>query len=582
MPTPRSDEDTLTRIGRPSPTTVPGTPTDQLDKIERLATALNKAFFTIKELQDENIRLRSGGIAHAVVLESLNEVNPLAFQEGDTVLVIDDTNPYYGQTGLVAGKVGKDGNVDVQMESEKTLKYAVGLTGKAKKQLRLVGKNDGTNVIVAFDNKPYEVYGIPGRAVWPGDTVKVNVQSQAIMEPTGMELIGEIATVRRLLDNGKVEIAAGHSTKSVLLRKDLKLEVGDRVNLDPAGFMAVRQVPRDKDGEFSVHSNLNVKWDDIGGQPKAVEEVRQAVEWNVQHPEMYQFFGAKPPGGVLLWGGPGNGKTLLVKATFTAICELHGREKADKDGFILVSGPQLLSKWLGESEAGVREIFERNKRYYERTGLPGVIAIDEADAILPRRGSGICSDIRDTMVPQFLSKMDGVDPKMGIVFLLTNRPDALDEAAVREGRCDRHIKVERPSRQTAPEILGIHLRKLPLVGTDATEVVGKLVESVFDPGRVVYEVAVKGKKDKMTFGDVVSGATLAAIPERAKALAMARCIKGKTKPDGVRMEEFLEAVNLVYASREGQHDTYAQQEWLDERGVRQADAKFDNLVCGVA
>jgi proteasome-associated ATPase len=272
---------------------------------------------------------------------------------------------------------------------------------------------------------------------------------------------------------------------------------------------------------------------------------------------------------------------LLAKATFTAICDLHGRDKADKDGFILVSGPQLLSKWLGESEAGVREIFDRNRRFYERHGIPGVIAIDEADAILARRGRGVSSDIRDTMVPQFLSKMDGVDSSQAIMFLLTNKPDSLDDAVVREGRIDRHIKVDRPTRQSTPDILSIHLRGTPLSGTDHKEVSGKLVEAIFDPGRVIYEVTLAdGKRDRMTFGDVVSGATLAAVPRRAKALAMERCIAtGKT--EGVRMEEFLKAADLIHQEREGMQDDFAQTEWLDARGIRDNRARFDNVVCGV-
>ncbi len=573
------DTETSEAIARPRPPIVPGTPVDLADKNDRLTAALHAAAENLKELQDENARLRSAGIHHTTVLESKNKVNPAAFEKGNVVQVIDENNPWYGQTGLVV-EAGRDGMVTAEMRPGKNVKFGIGVEGKARKQVRLCGKDDGTNVVVLIDRKPVEVYGVPGKSVHPGETVKVSLITNQILEIGGVELTGESGVVSKVLGDGSIEIGTGYTKRVVRCRAGIDFEAGDRVCLDPNGLVVVRKLPRETDGDYSVADHKPVSWEDVGGQAEAIAELRQAVEWPILHSDHFKFYGTEPPAGLLMHGSPGNGKTLLARAVYTSISKLHGATEFKGDGFILVSGPQLLVKWVGDSEAGVRDIFDRSDRYSQKTGRPGVIAIDEADAILGRRGEGRPGgDMRETMVPQFLAKLDGVNKTKGIVLLMTNRPNSLDEGVIREGRVERHIKITRPTRQTAPEVLGIYLRDCPLKGTDAAEVIGKVLESVYDQGRVVYGVqTTTGEKFRMTFGDVVSGATFAAIPKRAKSLSMVRSVSSGKPPEGVRLEDFLKAVEIVYGSRESVDDRYAQAEWLEAKGMQKENVKFTNVV----
>ncbi|RLG51643.1 MAG: AAA family ATPase [Thermoproteota archaeon] len=248
-----------------------------------------------------------------------------------------------------------------------------------------------------------------------------------------------------------------------------------------------------------------VSWSDVGGLSDVIQQLREAVEWPLKHPEVFERMGVKPPKGVLLYGPPGTGKTLLAKAA------------ASESGasFIAVKGPELLSKWVGESEKAIREVFRKARQY-----SPSIVFFDEIDALAPRR-SDSGSRVSERVVAQLLTEMDGIEELEGVVVMAaTNRPDLLDPALLRPGRLDRVIQVPLPDEEGRLEILRIHTREMPLA-----------------PDVDLAEVA------KLTHG--ASGADLKAVCIEAAILALRESLEARE----VRMEHFMEAVKKVMASR---------------------------------
>ena len=304
-----------------------------------------------------------------------------------------------------------------------------------------------------------------------------------------------MAALRRLIKEGKIDFEAEHIPREVL--EELKVTRKDFYEalkmVEPSALREVLlEVP-------------NVRWDDIGGLEDVKQELREAVEWPLKYPEAFQGLGITPPKGILLYGPPGTGKTLLAKAV----------ANESQANFIAIKGPEVLSKWVGESEKNIREIFRKG-----RQAAPTVIFIDEIDAIAPRRGTDV-NRVTDRLINQLLTEMDGIQENSGVVVIgATNRPDIIDPALLRPGRFDRLILVPAPDEKARLEIFKVHTRKVPLAEDVSLEELAKRTEGY-------------------------TGADIAAVVREAAMLAMRRALQeGIIKP-GMRADEIRKKVKVT-------------------------------------
>ena len=279
--------------------------------------------------------------------------------------------------------------------------------------------------------------------------------------------------------------------------------------------------------------------------------MREAIEYPSQYAGHYEFYGKKPLKGILLYGPPGCGKTMLGKAAATATAKLHGKQGVTT-GFVYVKGPELLSQYVGLAEAAIRGLFVRTREHYRKHKYPAVMFIDEADALLAARGSGISSDVERTTVPQFLSEMDGFEDNGCLVILATNRANTLDPAVVRDGRIDRKVKVTRPSVVECEKIFYLYLQRVPLSnGQVVDQVCEQVTYELFHEKNTIYQIHLKanghaGAKHNFTLGHLASGAMVNGIVDQASSIAMHREINNKSKPQGICADDLKVAVNRVY------------------------------------
>ncbi len=303
------------------------------------------------------------------------------------------------------------------------------------------------------------------------------------------------------------------------------LEKGDTVLLDFTNSVVVERICKAEKPRH-VAEVKPVTWEDVGGQEEAKRLLREAIELPHQHPEIFAFYNKKPTSGILLFGEPGCGKTLLAKATATSI--------GANGGFLSLKGPEVLDPYVGVAEANVRNIFAQAKEYKTRTGKPAVIFIDEAEAILGHRG-GHHFGMEKTIVPAFLAEMNGMEESSAIVILATNREDQLDSAILRDGRIDFKVKVGRPNAEMAKDILGIHFKNKPV---DTKFTAAGLIDMVVSK---IYDATVSWLP--------YSGALLEGIVEKAAVSAIRRDLSAKTKT-GIGTNDIVWAVNTTIAQEQ--------------------------------
>ena len=389
-----------------------------------------------------------------------------------------------------------------------------------------------------------------------GKTVNILSDTMQIVELVEAPSAGEVLEVRRVVDAKTLEVDRQGAARAVVYAG--AVEEGDRVVLDPSGSVVMANLGKPQDTNL-VSEATGVTWDDIGGLEEAKQELREAIEAPVKHGEMMRRFGRRAARGALLYGGPGLGKTMLGKAAATAMSELHG---GNGGGFFYVKGPALLDKFVGQTESSIRKLFQQARTYKKKVGYPAIIFIDEAEAILGPRGSGLQTAERgflsQTVVPQFLSEMDGLEESGAFVLLATNRPASLDSAIVRDGRIDRKIKVSRPGPDAARAILLKHLCRVPLAGgagvTAMQSAADTVVESLYDPRWVLYRIQRQSSVSKgtaMTMASLVSGAMLSGIVDRAASYAMRRSMSGgaalRGEGEAVTDADLRDSVRHVFA-----------------------------------
>lgn len=375
-----------------------------------------------------------------------------------------------------------------------------------------------------------------------GTSVLVNAETGSIVGlASHMQAPGPVGVISEILDKYTVIMNVGGAPRTVTLPADRNwdLKEGSRVVLDSSGATVQFALPQ-REGGITLEIS-KVHYEDIAGQEEAKEALQETVELPLKHPELFAKYNKAPVKGVMLYGPPGCGKTLLGKALATSL----------EGGFISVRGPELLNAYVGATEEAIRDIFAQAREYKEKTKKSAVVFIDEADAILGVRG-GRNAFMEKTVVPMFLTEMDGLQESSAVVILATNRPDQLDPAITREGRIDRKVRVARPDRAAGEDILALYLGKTLVSGGTVAELAALGADLVYGELELA-QAKIAGQVLVLRLRDIVSGALLASIVERAAAIAIKRDLAGGSGPSGVGPDDMRQAVTQVYTQNKHVH-----------------------------
>jgi proteasome-associated ATPase len=401
-----------------------------------------------------------------------------------------------------------------------------------------------------------------------------------VVEAAGFTQRGEITSIVDLLGDGRA-IVLGHTddervvTLAAPLRKE-RLKVGDHILVDTRTQYAFEKMPKSIVEEVALEEVPDVTYDQIGGLGEQVEILRDAIELPYLHPAVFAEHKLSPPKGILLYGPPGCGKTLIAKAVANSLAK-RIEEKTGKDTaayFLNVKGPELLNKYVGETEHKIREVFKR-AREKANEDVPVVIFFDEMDSLFRMRGSGISSDMEATVVAQFLSEIDGVESLKNVIVIgASNRQDLIDPAVLRPGRLDLKVKVNRPDREAASEIftkyltddLPFHLASEERYGSDPVKIVDGMIRdtidhmySTGDDNKFLEVTYAKGEREIFYFKDFASGAMIENIVARAKKMAVKRFIDHRER--GIRREDLHDAVNDEFKENEDLPNTTNPDDW---------------------
>ncbi|MFH1598534.1 MAG: AAA family ATPase [Patescibacteria group bacterium] len=521
-----------------------------------------RARVKVQEMARRVLQLFSQPVAYGVAIaileptESEVEVDYTDLPYGTLVRITASCHneQLVGQPGYVFGDVDDNGEVLVGFADGSSEYFGVGIAEMTNpdREIELIAINQ-RKVVVAISSQRLEVEYPKDLEIKPGDTVKLSRSTSQILGVVGLEDYGEIVTVQRVVDDDRCEIDF-HGARRMILAGQFtgEIEVGFRVIIDSSATVIVDCLG-EEESFLTLTDETDVTWEDIAGLDEIKETLREAVVGHLDEPELYAHYGQKPIVGAALIGPPGCGKTMLGKALATEIVRL-AKDRSIPVGFIYVKGPEILEKWVGTAEGRIRRLFLRAEYYKKRYGLPVVIFIDEAEAILPKRGEGVSSDVRDTIVPMFLAEMSGMKESSAIVLVATNRPDVLDPAVTRDGRCDLKLYVGRPDREAAAAIFRLYLGQLPLAeGLTVDRLVEIAVNRLFAEEYGLYRIEMlpdddsKGKRtETFTLGHLVSGAMIKGIVDRAARLAIKRDKAAGGQPTGVHDDNLIEAVAAVF------------------------------------
>ncbi len=420
-----------------------------------------------------------------------------------------------------------------------------------------------------------------------GQEVRVN-EAMNVVAVGGFDDRGELMTIAELLDDGRV-LVIGHTDDERVVHlaeplRQLPLKAGDSVLVDPRANTAVERVLKAEVEQLILEQVPDVSYDQIGGLEEQVEAIRDAVELPYLHADLFVEHELRAPKGILLYGPPGCGKTMIAKAVANSLAQRvrdrTGREDV-KSYFLNVKGPELLNKYVGETERQIRLIFQR-AREKSAEGFPVIVFFDEMESLFRTRGSGVSSDVETTIVPQLLAEIDGVESLKDVVVIgASNREDMIDPAILRPGRLDVKIKVDRPDARAARDVFAIYLHeRLPLAdafvaahdgdrAAAVRELIDRTVEKMYaaDADNEFLEVTyANGEKEVLYFKDFNSGAMIESVVARAKKLAIKRLLA--TGQRGLTTDDLLTAILEEFRENEDLPNTTNPDDWARISGKK--------------
>ncbi len=406
----------------------------------------------------------------------------------------------------------------------------------------------------------------------------------------GGEMVGEVVTLKEILDDGTRALIIGRADEERVaeLAEALigeRLRSGDTLLMDNRSGLLLEKLPRPEVEELVLEEVPDIAYEDVGGLDAQIEQIADAVELPYLHQELFAEYRLPAPKGILLYGPPGCGKTLIAKAVANSlakkVAETSG-DKAARSYFLNIKGPELLNKYVGETERQIRLVFQRAREKSEE-GWPVIVFFDEMDSMFRTRGSGISSDMESTIVPQLLAEIDGVETLKNVIVIgASNREDLIDPAILRPGRLDVKIKIERPDEAAAAQIFARYLTAdLPIdaqeikslgdgVAARAVEVmIERTVEQMYlsdDKNRFLEVTYQNGDKEVMYFKDFASGAMIENIVRRAKKLAIKRQIAGGET--GICLEDLIASIAQEYKEHEDLPNTTNPDDWAKISGKK--------------
>ncbi|WP_394812873.1 proteasome ATPase [Streptomyces boetiae] len=421
-----------------------------------------------------------------------------------------------------------------------------------------------------------------------GQEVMLN-EAMNVVAAMEFESAGDIVTLKEILEDGERALVVGHTDEERVVRlaeplMDVTLRAGDALLLEPRSGYVYEVVPKSEVEELVLEEVPDIDYTRIGGLGGQIELIRDAVELPYLYPDLFREHELRPPKGVLLYGPPGCGKTLIAKAVANSlakkVAEVTGKP-AGKSFFLNIKGPELLNKYVGETERHIRLVFQR-AREKAGQGTPVIVFFDEMDSLFRTRGSGVSSDVENTIVPQLLSEIDGVEGLENVIVIgASNREDMIDPAILRPGRLDVKIKIERPDAEAARDIFSKYLTpRLPLHADDLSEhrgnaeatvqgMIQTVVEQMYaesEENRFLEVTYANGDKEVLYFKDFNSGAMIQNIVDRAKKMAIKDFLDHDQK--GLRVSHLLSACVDEFKENEDLPNTTNPDDWARISGKK--------------
>ncbi len=421
-----------------------------------------------------------------------------------------------------------------------------------------------------------------------GQEVVLN-ESLNVVLARSSEISGEVVTLKEVLEDGRRALVIGRADEERVceLADELvhqRLRAGDHLLMEGRSGLLLERLPRPEVEELVLEEVPDVSYEDVGGLDDQIEQIKDAIELPYLHGDLFREHELQPPKGILLYGPPGCGKTLIAKAVANSlakrVAEKTGNASA-RSYFLNIKGPELLNKYVGETERQIRLIFQRAREKSEE-GNPVIVFFDEMDSLFRTRGTGISSDIESTIVPQLLAEIDGVESLKNVIVIgASNREDLIDPAILRPGRLDVKIKIERPDMTSAKQIFARYLTptlpiapsELERAGGDAAAAVARMIDAAVehmyatgDDNKFLEVTYQNGDKEILYFKDFASGAMIENIVRRAKKLSIKRSIAGAER--GIRTDDLLESIKQEFREHEDLPNTTNPDDWAKISGKK--------------